>query len=359
MPLFAAAGLLGGLMRDLAPDKEDVWYFSAFIDLNLYRVVREALQRKRTVLERRAIERSAFNLVCNGVIVLAEFLRVTISTEFRNTAAFSIAKHWNGSTSAHFIALAVTTLFSVALPIRIWASVRAEMKLEAQQISLTEARLAALTNQINPHFLFNTLNSVNSLIRTDPDKARNMIYRLSNILRRLLKNTDNFVRMRDELKFIDDYLAIEIVRFGEKLRFVKQVSDEALDRLVPSMMLQPIIENSIRHGLASKVDGGTIRLTVTLEENKLQISIEDDGVGIEEAKLMGLFEQGIGVSNVNERLKVLFDTNYRFLVDSTPGKGTRTVIQIPENAVAPDPGLTAAPANPGRSLPVSTYQSRG
>lgn len=358
MPLFAAAGLLGGLMHDLAPQKEDVWYFSAFIDLNLYRMVRETLQRKRTVLGRRAIERSAFNLICNGVIVVTEFLRVTIAGLFPGTAAFSIARHWNGSTPVHFLALAVTTLFSVALPIRIWASVRTEGKLEAQQARLAEARLAALTNQINPHFLFNTLNSVTSLIRTDPDKARNMIYRLSNILRRLLRNTDNFVRMSEELKFIDDYLAIEIVRFGDKLRFIKQISEESLGRLVPSMILQPIIENSIKHGLASKVDGGTIWLNVWIEENRLQISIEDDGIGIEEAKLMSLFEQGIGVSNVNERLKVLFEANYRFLVDSTPGKGTRTLIQIPETEIDHGVTLAAALTSDGRNAPVRSYQGR-
>jgi two-component system, LytTR family, sensor kinase len=359
MPLFSAAGILGGLMRDLAPEKEDIWYFSAFIDLTLYRLIRETIQRKRTVLERRAIERSAFNLTCNVVIVLTEFLRMAISTHFPGTAAFSIAKNWHGSAPVHFVALSVTTLFSVALPIRIWASVRTEDKLESQQTRLVEARLAALTNQINPHFLFNTLNSVNSLIRTDPDKARGMIYRLSNILRRLLKNADNFVRVRDEIKFIDDYLAIEMVRFGDKLRFEKQVSSEALDRLVPSMMLQPIIENSIRHGLASKVDGGTIRLSVSLQENRLHILIEDDGVGIEEAKLMGLFEQGIGVSNVNERLKVLFEANYRFLVDSTPGKGTRTLIQIPETTMEQIPGLTTATTGESKASPARTYQGRG
>jgi two-component system LytT family sensor kinase len=329
MPLFSAAGVLGGLMRDLAPGREEIWHYSAFVDLNLYRVFRELIQQKGKVLERGVIEQSVFNLICNFVIVLVEFSRVAISNLFPGTAAFSIGRHRPGSALAHFVALSVTSLFTVSLPIRIWASVRIEQKLETQQRRLVEARLTALTNQINPHFLFNTLSSVATLIRINPDKARSMIYRLSSILRRLLRKTDNFSPLRDEIRFIDDYLAIEMVRFGDKLQFEKQVSSEVLDWLVPSMILQPIIENSVKHGLASKTEGGTIRLRAWPEGSMLQILVEDDGVGIEESKLMTLLNQGIGVSNVNERLRVLFETNYRLSVDSSPGKGTRTLIQLP------------------------------
>src|SRR4029079_15069615 len=125
-----------------------------------------------------------------------------------------------------------------------------------KQLRLNEARLAALSSQINPHFLFNTLNSVASLIRLDPDQARQVVYKLSKILRRLLRQQDNLTTLGEELSFIDDYLAIEMVRFGDKLRFVKEVEPETLDLLVPSMLLQPLVENSIKHGLASKVDGG-------------------------------------------------------------------------------------------------------
>jgi two-component system LytT family sensor kinase len=202
--------------------------------------------------------------------------------------------------------------------------------LEAQRARLTEARLAALTNQINPHFLFNTLNSVSSLIRIDPDRARSMVYKLSNIMRRLLRKSENFSPLREEISFIDDYLSIEMVRFGDKLRFHKEVDPDALDRLVPSMILQPIVENSIKHGLASKVDGGEIRLRVWLEDTRLHILIEDNGVGIPESKLGALFDSGIGVSNVNERLRVLFGLGYRMIIDSKPGEGTRTLIEIPE-----------------------------
>ena len=175
---------------------------------------------------------------------------------------------------------------------------RAERKLETQRSRLTEARLAALTNQINPHFLFNTLNSIATLIRLDPDKARSMIYKLSNILRRLLRKTESFSPLRDEIRFIDDYLGIEMVRFGDKLRFCKEIDENVLDRPVPSMILQPIIENSIRHGLASKVDGGTIwSCGSTLKGRSCTSLWKTTASALRRRKLAGLFNQGIGVSN--------------------------------------------------------------
>ncbi|MGZ4833681.1 MAG: sensor histidine kinase, partial [Terriglobales bacterium] len=200
-----------------------------------------------------------------------------------------------------------------------------------------------LSRQINPHFLFNTLNSVASLIRQDPEEARQVIYKLSKILRRLLRQQENLTPLREELSFIDAYLAIEMVRFGEKLRFVRDIDPATLDLLVPSMLLQPLVENSIRHGLSSKVDGGTIHVRSRLLDGRLQILVEDDGVGIPEKKLAGLFEQGIGVSNVNERLKVLFGEDYKMWIDSRPGEGTSTGIEIPEHAgAAPEHAIERA-----------------
>lgn len=333
MPLYAAAGLLGALMHDLAPQKEDVWYFSSFIDLNLYRLFRQILRWNRNAIQRRVVEQAAFNVVCSAVVILTEILRWAIYGLFKEHNTFFLfanIKPTPALNSWTFVASAVTTLFAVSLPLRVWSSFRAERQLEMQRARLTEARLDALTNQINPHFLFNTLNSVSTLIRLDPDRARSMIYKLSNILRRLLRKTDNLSSLRQEISFIDDYLAIEMVRFGEKLRFYKEIDENTLDRMIPSMILQPIIENSIKHGLASKVDGGEIRLRAWLEDARLHIAVEDNGVGIPESKLATLFESGIGVSNVNERLRVLFGARYHMSIDSTPGEGTRTLIEIPQ-----------------------------
>ena len=113
---------------------------------------------------------------------------------------------------------------------------------------------------------------------------------------------------------------------------MKEIQPETLDLLVPSMLLQPIVENSIRHGLSSKVEGGTIHLRSWVSERRLHIQVQDDGVGIPEEKLADLFQQGIGVSNVNERLKVLFGDGYKLWIDSHPGAGTTTGIELPQQA---------------------------
>jgi two-component system, LytTR family, sensor kinase len=330
MPLYAAAGIIGGLMHDLAPRKEDIWHFSPFVELNLYRFFRQILRWNREKIERRVVKIAAFNIFCNALVITVELLRWGIhEAGFRKHNTFLMFE--NSAHTPWLIAWsAVTTLFAVCLPIRVWASFRAERQLEIQRARLTEARLAALTNQINPHFLFNTLNSVSTLIRIDPDRARGMIYRLSKILRRLLRKTESFSPLREEISFIDDYLAIEMVRFGDKLRFIKDIDNSTLDRLVPSMILQPIVENSIKHGLATKIEGGTIRMRTWVEGPHLVISVQDDGVGIHESKLDKLFTSGIGVSNVNERLRVLFGAGYKMSIDSKPGEGTQTVIEIPE-----------------------------
>jgi len=322
MPLLAGVGVLGGLLRDLATDPEDIWRFSPFPDLNIVRFFRENRNHRRT----------AFHLLFGVGILCAEFLRYQLS-HFKHVRKeiFFLTDYWvTEPTAVSLAALFATTLFAVLIPLKIWNNTRNEKKLEEQSRLLAEARLAALTSQINPHFLFNTLNSVSSLIRTDPNQARVMVVKLSKVLRRLLRKHENFSAMRDELSFIEDYLSIEVVRFGAKLRFERDVADDTLDMLVPSMLLQPLVENSIKHGLSTKVEGGTIRIQCRRKESRLHVLVEDDGVGIPEAKLATLLDRGIGVSNVNERLKVLFGSDYRMWIDSQEGKGTRIQIEVPE-----------------------------
>ncbi|MGA2135596.1 MAG: histidine kinase [Bryobacteraceae bacterium] len=319
MPLFAGFGVLGGLLRDCAADPEDIWRFSPFFDLNLWRFIKQ----------RRFDRRNAFNLIFFLVILFAEFLRQALGHAFGAKGRIFYL-HPEQPNAWMYAAVYACTLFSVTLPIKIWNNTRNEGKLEEQQRLLIQARLDALTNQINPHFLFNTLNSVSSLIRTDPNQARVMVLKLSNILRRLLRKHDNFSPLREEIAFIDDYLSIEVVRFGDKLRFEKDVAADTLDMQVPSMLLQPLIENCIKHGLSGKVEGGTIRLRSRRQEARLTLRVEDDGVGIPESRLATLREQGIGVSNVSERLKVLFGNDHRMNIESQPGLGTRIDIEIPE-----------------------------
>lgn len=324
MPLFAGFGVVGGLLRDLAPTKEEIWRFSPFFDLNIVRLIRQ----------RRDYHRTLFHVAFLVTVLFGEFLSVNLMRLFEPARLFVIYPRWEGSHPLMILATYGTTLFSVILPLKVWNNTRNERKLESQQALLTEARLAALTRQINPHFLFNTLNSVSTLIRINPEQARTMIVKLSSILRRLLRKQDNFSPLREELTFIEDYLAIELVRFGDKLRVEKEIDPRTLDMQVPSMVLQPLVENSIKHGLSCKVSGGVIRIHSRAAGRRLLISVDDDGVGIPEAKLANLFEQGIGVSNVNERLKVLYGNDFRLTIISHPGEGTRTEIEIPQVTTA-------------------------
>jgi len=319
MPLLAGAGALGGLLRNVAADPEEIWRFSPVFDMSIVRIFTKPAERYRSV----------FQVVFVVAILLAELLRQTVNGLWPRRM-FAIHPNWPAPHPLNIVATYATTAFAIMLPLKIWNNARNEMKLDEQRRLLLQARMDALSRQINPHFLFNTLNSVSSLIRTNPQQARAVVYRLSNILRRLLRKHENFSPLGEELDFINDYLSIEMVRFGDKLRFEKEVAPETLDRLVPSMLLQPLIENSVKHGLSSKVDGGMVRFRSSLKAGRLHLLVEDDGVGIPEIKLATLREQGIGVSNVNERLKVLFGSDYRMLIESKPGQGTRIEIEIPE-----------------------------
>ena len=334
MTMLAAAGILGGLLRDVAPDRESIWRLT-FPDQALFRLLRK-----------RDLRPAAFSLLCVLAILSAELLRSLLARFFGARGVFALQEKWRTDLFANndgpwiLVAVYATTVLATVLPLKIWNTKRYERQLELQRLSLNEARLLALSRQINPHFLFNTLNSVAALIRQDPNQARQVVYKLSKILRRLLRQMDNLTPLREELSFIDDYLAIEMVRF-DKLHFSKEVDAATLDMLVPSMLLQPLVENSIRHGLASKVAGGTICVRSRLsEDGRLHIAVEDDGVGIPEEKLTRLFsadargaDQGIGVTNVNERLKVLYGDDYKMWVDSRVGEGTRIDLELPGQGV--------------------------
>jgi len=322
LPLLVGVGAVGGFLRDLAPSPEEVWRFSPSFDLTFYRWFRY----------RRRGPSGAFQMLLLFACVSMEFLRDLLGHIFGPAKLFYLYPRWQDPPPAagDYIALYVTTVACVALPLKVWNNTRNEVKLEEQQRLLIQAKLDALTRQINPHFLFNTLNSVASLIRSDQEKARLLVFKLSTILRRLLRKHDTFSPLRDELELMEDYLSIEVVRFGDKLRIVKQIEEPALEALIPSMLLQPILENSIRHGLSGKVEGGTITLRAGCADGLLRLTIEDDGVGIPAERMGDIYERGIGVSNVRERLNVLFGEQYRMSIDSQAGRGTRVEIQIPE-----------------------------
>ncbi|MDP9054801.1 MAG: histidine kinase [Acidobacteriota bacterium] len=316
LPFFAVVGLGGGLLRDAASDTEDIWRISSFPDANIRRIFEHS----------RELRSALFHLFFFFAVIATELLRQILAQAFAGSL-FSIARL--SDPPLRLAAVYASTYFCVTVPLKVWNNTRNEVKLEEQERLLFQARLGALASQINPHFLFNTLNSVSTLIRINPEQARLMVTRLARIMRGRLRNQDHFAPLRDEIAFIDDYLSIELVRFGDKLHVEKSIDPATLDMLVPSMLLQPLIENSIKHGISGKIDGGTITVRTARSNGRLSIEVEDDGVGIPEADLAGILNKGIGVSNVRERLKVLYNQDYRMLIDSQPGRGTRIEIEVP------------------------------
>ena len=204
------------------------------------------------------------------------------------------------------VAVYVATVLTVSTPIKIWNNARIEHRLQEQEKLLLAAKVEALKSQINPHFLFNTLASVSSLIRSQPDTARMVIQKLSGLLRKLMRNDEQFVTLREELEAIDEYLAIEVIRFGPRLTVEKNIAPETLDIVVPSMLLQPLVENAIKHGLSRKVGAGRITLRAWRNRDTAIIEVEDDGLGISDERLPSALSSGIGLHNVHERLRVLY-----------------------------------------------------
>ncbi len=318
LPMLAIYALVGGLVRHVCPDKEEIWRYSPFIELSLYRSI------KRWVTHRGMEWQVLFFLTAGAL----EIGRMWMGQYFPQGSLFYLKA--DGSFWAGFI-IVLTTAIGVGLPLRIWNSTRVEHKLEEQNRLLMQSRVEALTSQMNPHFLFNTLNTISALTRTEPDRAREVLLKLSNILRGRLKSQVNLIPLRQELDFLNDYLDIEVVRFGKKkLRIYKNIEPETLPLVVPNMLLQPLVENALRHGIAPKIEGGILQIDAYQKQGRLHLRVKDNGVGIPPERRKIIFDSGIGIRNVLERLKVIYGEEFRFDVKSEPGRGTEISIEIPE-----------------------------
>ncbi|NPV70585.1 MAG: sensor histidine kinase [Firmicutes bacterium] len=214
--------------------------------------------------------------------------------------------------------------------------------LQAKAELVTQAELRALQAQINPHFLFNALNTVVSFCRTDPEKARDLLVQLSDFFRRNLRQSHQLVTLGDEVEHVRSYLAIQKARYGDRLNVLLDVDEDCRKALIPPLILQPLVENSIKHGLDGRNSGGTVAVTAARVDGHVVVSIRDDGVGMTPDRRDSLLVgppchsdsgAGIGLRNVNDRLKSMFGESCGLKVESQPGRGTTISLMIPERGV--------------------------
>ena len=328
LPFAIGCGFAGGGLREICP-KEEIWKFSPFfvtkLPQSLWRLVRQLSLDWQMILV--------------TAPVLLEILRLVIWQRYP-TSIFILSSSVGAPNAAlpwvswgNGVLLVLTTVLGVAIPIKIWNSARIEHRLAEQEQLLMQARVEALANQINPHFLFNTLTSISSLIRSQPETARLLIGKLSGLLRRLLRSQEHFVTLREELEAVGEYLDIERIRFGPSLLVEMAIDPASLDIVVPSMILQPLVENSIKHGLGRKRGEGRITIRSERRAGHAVLEVIDNGVGLPADGPAPSADHGIGLKNVNERLRVVYGANYQVKLTSEPGRGTSVTIEIPELVV--------------------------
>ncbi len=321
--VMVGCGFAGGGLRELCP-KEAIWHVSPLLVT--------ALRRHTWRLAGRFPIDWQLTLMAGPICL--ELLRQGLALRFGTNRLFALEPVALEPANAWLVVMTVlTTVMSVAIPIKIWNTARIEHRLQEQEKLLMQARVEALASQINPHFLFNTLTSISSLIRSQPETARMLIGKLSGLLRRLLRSQEHFVTLREEIESIDEYLDIETIRFGPTLIVEKQIAPETLDQMVPSMLLQPLVENAIKHGISRKVGGGRITISSGRVCGHTVIEIIDDGLGMVTDVPDPGGRGGIGLKNVDERLRVIYGANYHLKLNSAPGEGTRARIEIPELAL--------------------------
>ena len=227
-----------------------------------------------------------------------------------------------------------------ALVVRNVQASYAQRQADAAVLAVTQAELRALRAQINPHFLFNSLNTIRYFVRTRPDKARELLLNLSEVFQRAL-HSGEMIALRDELHYVEAYLSLEKARLDERLQVSWTLPSEALlETPVPTLVLQPLVENAVIHGISKKPEGGTLSVIVEPWGSDLVMQVRDDGVGFDDYDLKESLASGeswqgepvggsIGLRNINERLRLLYGDGYRLLLESVPGQGTRVQLRLP------------------------------
>lgn len=218
-----------------------------------------------------------------------------------------------------------------------------QLELEDIQLKdqlLARAEIMRLQAQINPHFLFNSLNTVVSFCRSSPEKARQLLLELANYMRRNLRDNKCFVEVAEELNHVQSYLSIEQARFGERIKVSWEIEPGCESWPVPALIIQPLVENAVKHGLSSREEGGNICIAISRDNGDLQVRVEDDGVGMQPQAVEGIFnkgraescERGVGLSNVNQRLEQIYGPQYGLMINSAVGSKTVVSLRMPRKS---------------------------
>ncbi len=214
-----------------------------------------------------------------------------------------------------------------------WVSTQLELaELDQSRARLARAEVRALRAQISPHFIYNALTAIASFVRTDPDRARELLLEFAEFTRYSFRSHGEFTTLAEELRSIDRYLMLERARFGDRLEIRLQVAPEVLPVAVPFLCLQPLVENAVRHGLAEKVGPGTICIAAEDAGAECLITIEDDGVGMDPATVARRAEDGshVGLGNIDDRLRSVFGDEFGLVVETAPAAGTKVTMRIPK-----------------------------
>ncbi len=217
-----------------------------------------------------------------------------------------------------------------------WMSSQLELaELSESRSALMEAELRALRAQISPHFIYNSLGAIASFVRTDPERARELLLEFADFTRYSFREHGEFTTLAEELRSIERYLVLEKARFGDRLRVITRVAPEVLSVTLPFLSVQPLVENAVRHGLESKAGDGTITVVALDSGTECLITIEDDGVGVDpevvRSALIGrTTSASVGLANVDERLRTVYGNDYGIVVETAPGFGTKVILRIPK-----------------------------
>jgi two-component system LytT family sensor kinase len=242
-----------------------------------------------------------------------------------------------------FAPLASAGLVRATTEVAGWVSGQLELaELDVSRTRLMEAEVRALRAQISPHFVYNALNAIASFVRTDPDRARELLLDFADFSRYSLQRHGEYTTLEEELRSIERYLVLEQARFGDRLRVTLRIAPEVLPITVPVLSLQPLVENAVRHGLGEKEGGGQISISAEDHDREAVIHIEDDGVGEDPERVRRALAgdssmDSIGLSNVDERLRTAYGDEYGLVVETAPGAGTRVTLRVPKFAVGVRP----------------------